>query len=105
MIARHQNGLEPHQADVADATLFKCDIAPEAIPTQTWSTLDGLVREANTWIIYGSSLLLEVWRGYHVWRTAFVDELHRFYDTTRIPQLPNTRRLEASTALHRLRVL
>ncbi len=41
------------------------------------ATLNCLVRNANTWIVHGNSLSLEVWGGYHVRRTWAGGELFR----------------------------
>jgi type I restriction-modification system DNA methylase subunit len=64
------------------------------------TTLNCLVRNANTWIVHGNSLSLEAWRGYHVRRTPFGGELHRLSqeDAGRILQ-PPFKTQEASTAL------
>lgn len=64
------------------------------------STLNCLVRNANTWIIHGNSLSLEARGGFHVRRSPFGGELFRLDQATaqHILELP-LRQAETSTAL------
>jgi hypothetical protein len=64
------------------------------------TVLNGLVRNATTWIIHGNSLTLEASGGYHVPGTPLGGELHRLTrdEATTILCAPFAKP-EASTAL------
>lgn len=65
------------------------------------TTLNCLVRNANTWIIHGNSLTLQAQSGYHVRRTPFGGELFRLSaeQAAQVLQAPLRGRADASTAL------
>jgi hypothetical protein len=65
------------------------------------TTLNCLVRNANTYIIHGNSLSLASYGGYHVRRTAFGGELYRLtqQQTDALLRAPFSKTKEADTAL------